>query len=141
MNTIRIPQHIIDAICRQAHDELPNEACGLLTGRGDTVMRRYALTNVDRSPEHFSFDPREQFRVLHSARSDNQRILANYHSHPASPARPSGEDLRLAFDPEAVYIIVSLMQPAPDVKAFSVAGGTAQPVAIEIIENPNGDEA
>jgi proteasome lid subunit RPN8/RPN11 len=135
MKTIQIPRHIVDSIFRQACDELPNEACGLLTGRHDTVRRQYALTNVDHSPAHFAFDPQEQFNVLRSARADNLCILANYHSHPASPARPSDEDIRLAFDRNIIYVIVSLMNPEPDIKAFSIACGEVTAVEIEIIEN------
>ena len=105
---IEIPQHIIDAIIKQAYNELPDEACGLLTGEGNSVRKQYALTNTDHSPEHFSFDPKEQFAVLKEARKDNLQIIANYHSHPATAARPSEEDIRLAYDPDITYIIVSL---------------------------------
>lgn len=130
---IKIPQHIVDAIIKQAKDELPNEACGLLTGLDGIVQKQYALTNIDRSPEHFSFDPQEQFKVLKDARSKGQKIVANYHSHPASPARPSDEDKRLAFDPNIVYIIVSLAEETPDIKAFSLVDCCMQPYEIQII--------
>jgi proteasome lid subunit RPN8/RPN11 len=36
-------------------------------------------------------------------------MLGNFHSHPASPSRPSEDDKRLAFDPEASSLIMSLM--------------------------------
>jgi proteasome lid subunit RPN8/RPN11 len=120
MRHIQIPQHIADAIIRQAREELPNEACGLLTGRDERVEKHYPMANIDRSPEHFSFDPQEQFHVLKSARADGQKIIANYHSHPASPARPSKEDIRLAYDPNVVYIIASLAAEKPDIKAFHI---------------------
>ena len=35
-------------------------------------------------------------------------ISAHWHSHPASPSRPSQEDLRLAVDPHVRYAILSL---------------------------------
>jgi proteasome lid subunit RPN8/RPN11 len=130
MERIKLPQHIADAIIRQAQEELPNEACGLLTGLGDTVEKRYPLVNIDHSPEHFSFDPQEQFGVLKAARADGQKILANYHSHPATPARPSQEDIRLAYDPCVVYIIASLAAETPDIKAFHIRGGEVSPLPI-----------
>lgn len=130
---IRIPQQIIDGIIAQAKSELPDEACGLLTGNEREVKKQYPLTNIDHSPEHFSFDPREQFQVLKSARAEGQRIIANYHSHPASPARPSEEDKRLANDPNITYLIVSLAQEVPVVKAFVVFEGDMVPEDIEII--------
>lgn len=130
---IEIPQHIIDAIIKQAYNELPDEACGLLTGEGNSVRKQYALTNTDHSPEHFSFDPKEQFAVLKEARKDNLRIIANYHSHPATAARPSEEDIRLAYDPDITYIIVSLGEADPVIKAFSIRECMVQPIEIKII--------
>ncbi|OJU53878.1 MAG: hypothetical protein BGN96_08865 [Bacteroidales bacterium 45-6] len=130
---IRIPKHIIDGIIAQGKAELPNEACGLLTGNGDTVAKQYPLTNVDHSPEHFAFDPREQFQVLKSARADGQKIIANYHSHPETPARPSEEDKRLAFDPNITYLILSLAAEEPVIKAFVVKDGDMVPEEIEVI--------
>jgi proteasome lid subunit RPN8/RPN11 len=47
--------------------------------------------------------------------------LGNYHSHPETPARPSEEDLKLFVDPSAAYLIVSLAERLPVVKAFVVA--------------------
>lgn len=130
---IEIPQHIIDAIIKQAYNELPDEACGLLTGEGNSVRKQYALTNTDHSPEHFSFDPKEQFAVLKEARKDNLQIIANYHSHPATAARPSEEDIRLAYDLDITYIIVSLAEADPVIKAFSIRECMVQPVEIKII--------
>lgn len=130
---IRIPKHIIEGIIAQGKAELPNEACGLLTGSGDTVVKQHPLTNVDHSPEHFSFDPREQFQVLKSARADGQKIIANYHSHPETPARPSEEDKRLAFDPSITYLILSLAAEEPVIKAFVVKDGDMVPEEIEVV--------
>jgi proteasome lid subunit RPN8/RPN11 len=119
---IVIPQRIIDEMIAQARKELPDEACGLLVGKGNEVLQCYPLTNIDHSPEHFSFDPKEQFGVLKEARKEGREILANYHSHPESPARPSEEDIRLAFDPDIIYIIVSLQDKNnPVIKAFSIS--------------------
>jgi proteasome lid subunit RPN8/RPN11 len=130
---IRIPKDILNAMIRQACDELPNEACGLLTGTDDVVQARYAMTNVDHSPEHFSFSPQEQFDVLKEARREGRKIIANYHSHPATPARPSEEDIRLALDPHIVYVIISLAAETPDVKAFYMVGGRMRSCEIEVL--------
>jgi proteasome lid subunit RPN8/RPN11 len=146
---IRIPQNIIDGIIAQALKELPNEACGLLVGAENEVAKQYPLTNVDHSPEHFSFDPKEQFGVLRESRAQGLQIIANYHSHPESPARPSEEDIRLAFDPDIIYLILSLQEKeSPALKAFSIKGGQVESVDIEIIlslraersENPQSQE-
>jgi [CysO sulfur-carrier protein]-S-L-cysteine hydrolase len=127
---IKIPQHIIDGIIQQAKNELPNECCGLLVGVDNKVSEQYPLTNIDKSPEHFSFDPKEQFQVLREARAKGVAIIANYHSHPETPARPSVEDIRLAYDPNILYFIVSLAAEIPVLKAFRIQNGVSQEIEI-----------
>lgn len=107
-----IPQEIIEELIRQAQKDAPDESCGYLLGistkDGDIVKENYWMENIDHSPEHFSFNPKDQFAALKYARQNGLRILANWHSHPASPSRPSLEDLRLANDPSIRYAILSL---------------------------------
>ena len=129
---IRIPAHIYDGIVAQAYSELPNEACGLLVGTENEAVKQHAMTNIDHSPEHFSFDPAEQFQVFRSARSEGMAIIANYHSHPETPSRPSVEDIRLAYDPNILYLIVSLATEIPVLKAFSIQNGISSEVPIEV---------
>ena len=105
---MRINQNVIDEMIAQAQKDAPNETCGYLLGTDDVVTENYWMENIDHSPEHFSFAPKDQFAALKYARSKGLRILANWHSHPASPSRPSQEDLRLANDPTIRYAILSL---------------------------------
>jgi proteasome lid subunit RPN8/RPN11 len=130
---IKIPQYIIDGIILQAQDELPNETCGLLAGKGNVIHKRFAMTNTDHSPEHFSFDPSEQFQVLRSARSEGLELIANFHSHPETPSRPSIEDIRLAYDPDILYLILSLAAETPVLKAFRIQNGISNEESIEIV--------
>lgn len=109
---------------------LPMEACGLLGGivEGDvkTIKKVYLLRNIDQSPEHFSMDPHEQFNVVKDLRKNDWVLLGNFHSHPISPARPSEEDKRLAFDLEASYFILSLLDKnIPVLKSFRIRDGKA----------------
>lgn len=105
---MRIEQNVIQELIAQAQKDAPNETCGYLLGVDDVVTENYWMENIDHSPEHFSFAPKDQFAALKYARSKGLRILANWHSHPASPSRPSQEDLRLANDPTIRYAILSL---------------------------------
>ena len=113
---MKIPQEIINELINQAQQDAPNETCGYLLGLTSTeeentdivVTENYWMENTDHSPEHFSFAPKDQFAALKYARSKGLKILANWHSHPASPSRPSEEDLRLANDPNIRYAILSL---------------------------------
>jgi len=107
---MKIEQGVINQLIAQAQKDAPLETCGYLLGRDDTVLENYPMTNIDHSEEHFSFDPKEQFAALRYARNNGLKILANWHSHPASPSRPSQEDLRLANDPTIRYAILSLFE-------------------------------
>jgi len=122
---IAIKKDVLDQIIAHAKKDLPNEACGYLAGNDNMVTHSYQLTNVDHSPEHFSFDPSEQFTAVKDARNKGLQILANYHSHPETPSRPSQEDIRLAYDPEIGYVIVSLANAEPVVKSFRIINGSA----------------
>lgn len=136
---IEIPQHILESILRHARSELPNEACGLLSGTDNKVVLHHPLTNVDHSPEHFSFSPEEQFAALKAARAQGLKLIANYHSHPSSPARPSAEDIRLAYDARIVYIIISLSEATPVVKAFRIIGETVENIEINYTPSEAGE--
>ncbi|NJD03536.1 MAG: M67 family metallopeptidase [Ruminiclostridium sp.] len=115
-------------ILDHSHRALPNEACGLLGGRVvdgvKYVKKVYLLANVDNSPEHFSMNPQEQFAAVKDMRSNGWVMLGNFHSHPASPSRPSEEDKRLAFDAEASYMIMSMIDKQHIVlKSFIILKG------------------
>lgn len=105
--------------------QLPNEACGLVAGRiedsNKIIEKVYLLSNIDQSPEHFSMDPKEQFAAVKDMRGNGWVLLGNFHSHPGTPARPSEEDIRLAFDPSKSYLIISLLEKEnPSLKSFHI---------------------
>lgn len=112
------------SILAQAQKDAPIESCGYLLGPDkETATENYPMTNIDHSEEHFSFDPKEQFAVLKYARQNGLKIVGNWHSHPASPSRPSEEDKRLAYDPNILYFILSLAEEKPVLNAFRIAEG------------------
>ena len=123
---MKIPQNIIDELISQARQEAPDETCGYLLGingrEGAVVTENYPMENIDHSPEHFSFAPKDQFAALKYARSKGLKFLANWHSHPASPSRPSQEDLRLANDPNIRYAILSL-HDGVHLNSFKIVNG------------------
>jgi len=130
---MKLPAAIHEAIVAQARAAAPLEACGYLAQHDGAVAAQYPLHNTDASSDHFSMDPAEQFQAVRQMRAQGQRAAAVWHSHPASPARPSAEDIRLAHDPHLLYMIVSLAGTAPDVKAFWIREGAVTPEPIDII--------
>lgn len=113
-----------EAIVAHAREKAPLEACGLIGGVWEdekkTVKKVYFLTNTDASAEHFSMDPNEQFAAVKDMRANGWGLLGNFHSHPATPSRPSEEDKRLAYDTKASYLILSLADAEPVLNSFKV---------------------
>lgn len=128
-----------EKMLKNALENLPDEACGLLGGRIDdegnkTVEKVYLLTNIDHSNEHFSLDPKEQLSAVKDMRANGIVPLGNWHSHPESPSRPSEEDKRLAYDKTASYMILSLMnKEAPVLKSFKIDGNNAEQEELEYV--------
>jgi proteasome lid subunit RPN8/RPN11 len=130
---IEIPRLIYDDMIAHAREGFPLEVCGILGGTWDKVSKIYRMTNTDASNEHFMMDPKEQFTVVKDLRANEQWMLAIYHSHPETPARPSEEDIRLALTPMVSYIIISLADPdVPVMKSFKIDLGIAKEEEIVI---------
>ncbi|MGM9699175.1 MAG: M67 family metallopeptidase [Prevotella sp.] len=130
---MKVKREIFERVLAQARRELPDESCGYLLGTDDTVTEDYPMTNLDHSPEHFSFDPREQFAAIKHARKQGLKVIANWHSHPSSPSRPSQEDIRLANDPNILYAILSLAEETPVFNAFEIKYGEVKKEEILVV--------
>ena len=124
---LKIPKEIHDNIIAHAREGFPLEVCGILGGRDGAVSAIFRMTNTDASNEHFMMEPKEQFSVVKELRAKGLEMMAIYHSHPETPARPSAEDIRLALTPHVSYIIVSLAEPdRPVLKSFKIDAGMVQ---------------
>ena len=131
---LRMPRYIGDAIIAHASEGFPLEVCGILGGNDGVVSSFFRMTNADRSNEHFMMEPREQFAVMKELRAKGLELLAIYHSHPESPARPSTEDIRLALTPDVSHVIVSLMEPdKPVLKSFRIIAGRVEPEKVDYL--------
>jgi proteasome lid subunit RPN8/RPN11 len=131
---IEISKAIHDDMTAHARSGFPLEVCGILGGTGNTVSAIYRMTNTDASNEHFMMDPKEQFTVVKALRAQGLAMLAIYHSHPETPARPSEEDIRLALTPDVSYIIISLADPRqPVVKSYKIDQGRVTPDDMEVL--------
>ncbi|MHB8138138.1 MAG: M67 family metallopeptidase [Smithellaceae bacterium] len=128
-----IAQNIIEQIIAHARHEAPIEACGYLVGIDDRLTTFYEMKNIDGREDHFSFDPQEQFIVHKKARQAGLKIIGVYHSHPVTPARPSMEDITLAYDPASLNVIISLLDDKPVIKGFWIRQGkvTEEPLISE----------
>lgn len=133
MSELQIPNSIFEQILEQAKAQEPIEACGILAGKDAAIEKIYKMANADKSHNHFTLVPKEQFEVAKDIRSAGLEMLAIYHSHPKTLARPSAEDIRLALTPNVTYVIVSLQDySAPVVKGFLIEDGNVTEVPVQI---------
>jgi proteasome lid subunit RPN8/RPN11 len=97
------------------------EACGLLSGHGDTITRAFPATNIaEHRATRYEAEPTEVRRIQDEIDDAGQKLLGIYHSHLKSAAQPSETDRRLAAY-DVWYIIVSLREPAqPMARAFRI---------------------
>ena len=140
----RIPRAIIDQIVEHARADLPNEACGLIHAQNGEATSAYRVTNVAASPYRFEMHGMEQMRLEQQRDEQGETLFAIYHSHVASPAYPSQTDVRMAFFPpgelgeapaypDTYYVLVSLAEEPPQVRAYLIrSGGEIEEEPVEV---------
>ena len=103
--------------------ELPNEACGLLSGSLVTgrATRFHPARNIEASPLRYNVHPADLVRITFEIEDAGEELVAIFHSHTRSAAIPSATDRRTAMYPDAFYLLASLADPdAPPARALRV---------------------
>jgi len=117
-----------------AEKESPLECCGILGGKDHTVKKAFELQNAEKSPIRYSIAAQEQLRMFEEMEKESIDMIAIYHSHPHTIPFPSETDVKLAFYPEVVSVIISLMEEQyPVVKAFWIGREAIYLEEIEVI--------
>ena len=141
----RIPRAILEAMVAHAREDLPNEACGMVHAAGGAAVAVHRVKNDAASPYRYEMNPLQMMRLEGRRDRDGETLFAIYHSHVASPARPSPTDVRMAFFPpgeveqppmfpETYYILVSLQHDEADVRAYHIRrGGVIEETPIEVV--------
>lgn len=117
----RIGRGAFGEVCAHARASRPAECCGLAGGVGGRARTIYRLANVASDPlVAYEAAPRELFEAQRLMRERGEELLAIYHSHPRSAdPSPSERDVRLAYYPQAVHLIVGFAAGGgPVVRAF-----------------------
>ena len=109
----------VDEMVEHCRAGRPNEACGLLGWSDGRVARVYPMRNASASPVRYSLDPAEQLAVYNALEAEGRELGGVFHSHTRTAAYPSPTDVRQASE-VVPYVIVSLAQEPPDVKAFLI---------------------
>lgn len=122
-----------------ARKDYPDEACGVIVGPegSDSPQRFVPMTNAERSPTFFQFDPGEQFALHKELDAAGEEIVVVYHSHTFTEAYPSRTDIALAAEPQAHYVVVSLAGDTGGevpVRSYRIVDGGVTEEEIEITE-------
>jgi [CysO sulfur-carrier protein]-S-L-cysteine hydrolase len=136
---LRLPHSVGEALLAHAHAELPNEACGLLSGSlADGIAEVFhRARNADASPLRYSVHPDDLVRIVFAIEDAGQDLVGIFHSHTRSPAVPSATDRRAAMYPDAFHVLATLASPnaLPEraLRAWRIHGGQAFEVPLTII--------
>jgi proteasome lid subunit RPN8/RPN11 len=111
-------------IVEHALREFPTECCGVIAAADGVPVKVFPMKNADASPVTYRLDGKEQLHVFDEIDEQGWELWAIYHSHTHSEAYPSETDRRLAFYPEARYILLSLAdREDPVVRSFFITDG------------------
>ena len=126
---------LLDEIVRHAHNDFPDECCGIVATNGDHAVKVFPATNIHHSPTRFEIDGREVIRVLREIEDEGWELGSIYHSHTRTAAYPSQTDVNFAANwPDVVWLIVSLEnREKPSVRVFEIADGSIAEVELEVV--------
>ena len=122
-----IPATVRSALVEHAEAERPNEACGLILLR-DGVAERYVRgRNVAESPYRFELEVDPETWFL----EDDGYELAVFHSHLASPPRPSRTDIEnIGLWEGRPYVILNVR--TGELAAWRIADGAVEPAELSL---------
>lgn len=134
-DVLTLPRSYVDAMIRHSRAFMPQECCGLIAGAGGRAVKRYELRNDNPSVLRYTANAQDQLAAMREMWDNDWDLLAIYHSHTHTQAYPSATDIRLAFYPEAYYVLVSLQEAdRPVVRAYRILDGVVTEHAIRVAD-------
>ena len=135
-----IVAHCRAAVMEHWGEEFLIEACGLLGGAmvdGEptgAVASVHPCRNAEESARLYTVDSRDLLRATRETASRGGEIIGVWHSHTHTEAHPSLTDVRQAADPAWFYVIVSLRDEVPVLRAFRIRSGEISEAAVVVEE-------
>jgi proteasome lid subunit RPN8/RPN11 len=123
-----IPPEVRAALEEHARAEEPNEACGLVALRDGRAERYIPAENAAASPYRFELETEPENWFL----EDEGYELAVFHSHVASPPRPSRTDVEnIGLWEGRPYLILSLA--TGELAGWHIAAGKPTRLELETV--------
>ncbi len=129
---MHLTRQIYDEMVAHARSEAPNESCGMLATADGRLTVFFPAENEFASPMRFRIAAQDQIRIYNEI-DDRGEEVAIFHSHPNTEAAPSQTDINLAADwPGAIWVICSLADDEPVVRAFRIDGPKVEEVDLVV---------
>lgn len=103
--------------CKQ---ELPLEACGLISGRAGLGEMLWCLANPSTSNSKFLISEKTISSVMKQVEKNQEILTGVFHSHPVTSAYPSTTDISNNPYSNLAYLIVSFKHSQPAVGCFRI---------------------
>jgi proteasome lid subunit RPN8/RPN11 len=129
---VTISHASLSDVVAHAREAQPAECCGVLIGRGDTIVDTVRVRNVADSAARYLLDPHGHIDARRKARHRGLDVIGFYHSHPHSAAEPSATDVAEATYPDLIYLIVSVKTGTPEARLFRLAPDAVAPGVVEV---------
>jgi [CysO sulfur-carrier protein]-S-L-cysteine hydrolase len=131
ISQLTLDQTQMDGMIRHVDENAPLEACGLLAGKNDRVVKVILVRNQAQSPARFVMDPYEQLQAFEWIESQALELIGIFHSHPAGPETASPTDIA-----EAAYEVVHIILSGPTgqwrARGFWIESGKAVDVTLQV---------
>ncbi|WP_185819998.1 M67 family metallopeptidase, partial [Salibacterium salarium] len=115
--------------CKQ---ELPFEACGLVSGNAGKCDDMWRMKNRKKSRHSFEISQKEIDETFRAIEAKGQTLTGIYHSHPTAAPYPSPHDITNNHYPHAAYFIISFLRSKPQVKCWRMENKNTIPVKIKV---------
>ncbi len=130
---LRLAEAQYRQVVAHCYDGLPDEACGLLAGPLDAhgeptgvITAVYPCTNADASARTYTVDSRDLLHAMRDAERRGEDLVGVWHSHTHSDAYPSDTDVRQAFEPHWMYVLISLKHAEPVLRTYRIRDGVVR---------------
>ena len=136
---LTLPGAVAEALLRHARAELPNEACGLLSGdlAVGRATRFHPARNAEASPLRYNVHPDDLVRIVFEIERAREDLVAIFHSHTRTAAVPSSTDRRDAQYPGVYYLLATLADErapaASAMRAWRIHGRQSFEVPLRIV--------
>lgn len=133
-----IPRSVAEELLAHARSEVPNEACGLLSGSlaDGRASTYHPARNADASPYVYTVHPEDLVRIVFGIEDAGEDLVGIFHSHTHTPAVPSPTDRRQARYPDCFYVLATLSDPDADaadaLRAWRITDGESREVGLTI---------